>query len=1247
MLASRLTQRRLIGKKRINYKPNKGFIGKYEVDVANYIFTSKATGYSHSQELVDVLLNSGVENSYNTSQRLTRFLKKRDLTFQKSDKDGVYRIFTVPVTTSVVPLQKSVFDSIEVAAQGLIVALRKVLQDLYGSPSIQQSRFVNALPEKIKQTFLDATLNSPHYIPQLHHANMKDYPFFDNVGLDLVLVDQYLQKRGVLSRLLEQGRVDELPELPFRILELNAGSPSGASNNANILEGILREDPSILDALGKVLPNDHFKVLRETYQSLGESWTARADGVQVIIPPGGANGASPEIHQLAAYSGLIYCDPGQLYQDQTGWVRMRTVTGSDPIVTAIYSRVNTDSALFDKEKGILLRDPETGENLYRVDTLKPAKKGKPEEIKDQDGNPIALQSDYAIPGAVDAIINRRLYMGGLNRLLDNKIILATLTEFAPVFFKNELEARGLSLDTPKIIPPECLPSSAASLEKICKNPKDWVIKAPNLSGGSGVHILMTLDDRKRREVISEAKKNPEQYAYQRVVKIGRIPVAVRGSSGFRFANLAADVRMWVFYGGEGTLPRLTHNALVRYAPKEKGPMSSIVNTSKGGGYAPFVVVDDIGSPDAITARELAAPREPVPYQSALPTFASAQLVQVANILNELRQEVRNPQMDLYRVSGFLYSIKLQVREIASFIHPRCMETIYSMIELVEKRLDSKTVAAYYLKMNTLHARLVSLLQDLKQVLNPDFFLVMDELNVVNQDLVNRGYTYEMKRMDLFNFGHLSFILRKATESQPMLRRDFNRLRSLIKEMITLKNPTQTGNILIQQRLETLIDQFCDLAAKRLRNSIHAVDFAALFDGREPQSQLNYQETFVIPHVGKIPRSGTEWEMINQQTLANSPFIDPVIQEARQAWLKVLSEAEYMPRARRDIFLQQSRITHFEQYPQLKEIQKIINRRENADFNSIVQLMNVMPYAAYNLRQYAIEQGISFEKLFSDQLAPEKISILSRASRKREKLSLDAYSGECFAKKRYKHGLISEGDRYLWVAQEQSPLIQLYTIGHELIHAAQIKEILDMERRARMDGALAFSRFLNYYGNFLSLAANTLESHQTDQAQLRIPVFGLADRIVSQFYAPVIQDLRRGMLKGDSAYHQQLNKYGSLFGYMMPVSNAVRVKALREVVPALENAKNIIFAKECGLIIQLDEVRSALPIANRFQLDRYRGLITESAKQWSLNWEALRIIASHQYYGVMFWRAEKAEDNLTIASDPAPIFLNTAYNQTQQ
>lgn len=206
MLASRLQKNR--SKKKLNYKPHKGFIGKFEVDVANYLFRSQdKLGYTHSQTLVEAILGKSIQEHHTTSQRLTRFLKKRDLTFQKTDKDGVYRIFTVPVTTSVVPMSKSMFNTVEEAAQVLMVSLRKVLQSLYGSKTIQDSEFVKALPEGVRKAFLDATEKSPHYIPQLHHANMKEYPFLDNVGLDLVLVEEYFQRKGELSKQIGRAHV--------------------------------------------------------------------------------------------------------------------------------------------------------------------------------------------------------------------------------------------------------------------------------------------------------------------------------------------------------------------------------------------------------------------------------------------------------------------------------------------------------------------------------------------------------------------------------------------------------------------------------------------------------------------------------------------------------------------------------------------------------------------------------------------------------------------------------------------------------------------------------------------------------------------------------------------------------------------------------------------------------------------------------------------------------------------------------
>lgn len=630
-----------------NYCPNLGYIGSSQVEVANYLFKNSHNkglplAYNHAQKFTDYIFKHDIKTHYENSKRLTSFLKNRDLTFSKKLKNGTYKTFSVPCTTSVVPLQKSVFNQIERAAQTLIISLRMVLQDIYGSSSIEESMFVKYLPKEQRDTFIKAIKSSHHYFPQLHDAEMRDYPFMDNVGLDLVLVEDYL---NYLENLNTSNAFDPIKfnNLPFRILEFNAGSPSGASNNMNVLEGIDQTDPSILDSFDRVMDNDHFKVLSATYKSLGENWTGRKDGVQILLAPGGQNGAAPEIHQLASYSGLIYTDPVQLFQDNDGYIRLRTISGSNPIVNAIYSRVNSESALYNPNKDIYLRDNESGEKLYLRDFLRTNRKGEGQIVKDINGKPVPLESAFTVPGALEAIKNGNLYMGGLNRVLDNKIILPILCYFAPKFFEKELNSKGLSLKGPLILPPKTLPSKKESLKTIKEDPNKWVIKAPDQAGGSGVYILKTLSKNEQKRVIEEASRDPEEYAYQELVKIGRIPVATSSSSkGYRFANLAADIRLWVFYGADkNSLPTLTHNALVRFAPHEKGPMSSIVNTSMGGGYAPFIIVDDTMSDESISVKELVKPKKPAIYNSCLPSFVAAQMIQTSKMITDVNIELRD------------------------------------------------------------------------------------------------------------------------------------------------------------------------------------------------------------------------------------------------------------------------------------------------------------------------------------------------------------------------------------------------------------------------------------------------------------------------------------------------------------------------------------------------------------------------------------------------------------------------------
>jgi uncharacterized circularly permuted ATP-grasp superfamily protein len=1240
-----------IKKSRKDYNPNLGFIGNAEVQVANYLFSAKKLrkAYQHAKPVADRILKKEVSTHYHESKKLTKFLKNRDLTFSKKTSSGEYKTFTVPCTTTVVPLQKSLFNEVEQASQRLVIALRRVLQDIYGSSSLEANKFVQSLPDSVREIFIQSIKQSASYYPQLHHENMKKYPFLDNIGLDLVLVEDYLQKSKDFPKLIAKNKEEEIPGLPFRILEINAGSPSGASNNMNMLEGIYNQNPDILDNLGKLMPNDHFKILGETYKSLGEDWTGITDGVQILLPPGGQNGAAPEIHQLAAYSGLIYTDADQLYQDDKGYIRLRTVAKENPIVTAIYSRVNADSALFDPEKGLFLRDPDSGESIYLRDWLKLDKDGKAEIVKDANGNPVPLQSAYSIPGAIDAILNRKLYMGGLNRIIDNKIILATLTHYAPKFFSDDIATKGLDPRGTKIMPPQTLPPTAKSVEIIKSNPDEWVVKAPDLAGGQGVYIMKTLPKAMKDEVLEMITKEPETYAYQQLVKIARIPVAVqRKAEGFKFANLAADIRMWVFFGGgEDALPRLSHNALVRYAPQEKGKMSSIVNTSAGGGYAPFVIIDDTQDSDAVSAKELAAPQKPVQLQAALPIFVGAQMVQISRMLKEAVRILEKDNASAYQLLGQAIGLKMQLKEVLSFLHPRVIENIYKMIDLLEAKLNKPEIASYYNVINNNQLKVVELLKKNETKLPKDFRDTLDNIRVLNIDTVTSHYTEAERALDLVLIDELRAIVKDSKIADIRVRRDLYTLVRTLKESASQEFPMVILSERSKNNLRRLLEAFCDGAKARLNESPKACEFSALFDLDPNVTQLKFETLYLgKKDADKKITVSSQYEMRTGITLANSEYVDEELKAARSAWLEIEQNARLLKKADKVAYLEAKRTEHFENYPILERYQELLNKR-NISKEELIELLPVAPYAKFNIEKFAEEKGLTVEEVFSNTLRKDRISILGAEELKKFKLCSRDHAGECFAKKKTSHGLYSESDIYIWLRSELDAFTMLYTAGHELIHYQQIKHSMQAEKRAIKDGGVSAAKFLNYYGNFLGANRRTVDAINFDMQAERKPLYGFADRVIKDFSSPIITELRRSLNRSNASWERKLNRYGSLFGYMMPSSAGTRVKALQEVLPALENAKNITFAKELGLEINIDAVRSAMPAANSTQVEYYRSTITTAAKSSTVDWEALRVIANHQFHGVSFNRADRDEDCLTLVPTVTTVAVGSSYNQTQQ
>jgi len=1237
------------------YRPHLGYIGKEKLSVPNYLFQSNnktqietvknSEAYPHCKLLTEYLLKHSTKEHFKKSNALTDFLKKREMTFSKLGSNGQYQIFSVPCTTTPLSIPKSLFNEIESSAQVLVATARLILQDIYGSEDVQSAAFVKKLPKDLKDTFINAIESSPHYFPQLHHPVMKSYPFFDVVGLDLVKTNDFT------------AEMEARNELPFKVLELNAGSPSGAANNSHILEGLAQIDPEILFSLGKVFSNDHYKILGETYKSLGETWTNNQNGIQIVLPPGGENGATPEIHQLAALSGLIYADAGQLFQDEKGFIRLRTVNDTNPIVTGIYSRVNSDSALFDQKRNLILRDPESGKPIYLIDPLQGLVQNKVKPLKNKNGDPIPLESDYAIPGAIEAIHDRKLYLGGLNRILDNKIILSTLCEIAPSILEKELADLGIDvLNTKCIAPPRSLPSTAASIEKIQQNPDNWVIKAPSLSGGKGVYILKTLSQKEKFSIIRKAKASPKKYAYQELVRIGRIPVAQKrfGKNKIEFANIAADLRMWAFYGaGEAhKKPKLTHNALIRIAPEEQGPLSSIVNTSQGGGYGSMFVIDDIGHDQSVPAIEITKPFSPKALSCPLPVFVGAQITQIAHMVNDIKTVLRSQKANCYSTYIQVSNLKKQCREVLSFLHPRNIECINEMLDKLEKKLPLKEIYDFEEKLNKIKIHLVEVLTQAEADVSYNLLYLFDSLFVLNSNFTFTNYNLRSQRKDIETLKKIELIFKEN-------RKIKSHLKPIVKSISNLVQKSTTFSRLSTKDCQVLlfhIEKFGMLAHDHLQAEKNAREFASLFSNsikiEKEQYDIIFSESEATRKVeySTLPaKIASEEEDRTGKRLIETDFVSSDLQSARLDWLNVLKEIKSGKKTNPDIF-DKAREYHFSKYPFLKDFQNMIDTfPQTPSYQSILDLIPVLPYAQYNLIQFAKEQSSQPIDVFSKKLTNKRISLLNPEERQNSGLSKHTIAGECFALKRHSHGLFSNSEVYLWIASELHPLIQGYTAGHELIHLQQIQSLMEKEKNALNKGETEFAGFFNFFGNFLGLSCGTLENISADSVLDRKPIYGMGDLLLrNDREINWLSNLKNTLKsKNSNTWNLKTNQLGSWLNYSTDPTSVAKVKALREVIPALENSKNIRFAKELGLKINLNEIQSTLPTANKEQIRIFTPFINQLIESPKLIWEGLRIVANHQYHGVQFRIDEVSEEHFGLKPDLKPMTLGGSYNQTQQ
>jgi uncharacterized circularly permuted ATP-grasp superfamily protein len=1159
------------------YVPNLAYIGRKKFEVPNYLFSTVAGAheYSHCTPIVTLLKHRSVRTELRNAKLLTQHMFRLGLSFSKHEISGD-KEFSVSCNPIVIPIPNSTFARLDEGAARLTMALRLIMQDIYGSAKPEDASFVRNLPRMLRTAFLSSIRNSPYYMPQLHHPDMRNYPFFDVVGLDLVLTgDMEISEANV-------------NEFPFRLLEINAGSPSGAANNQHLLEILEKIDPEMIAQAGKILPNNHFEVMASVYHSLGREWTGRDDGIAVILAPGGQSGAAPEIHELARRSGLLYCEASEFFLDNEGYLRVHDIHSKNPIVTSIYSRVNADSALFSPPNKILLRDFESGATLWSNDPLVGPKHAKLLREK------APLQSMHAIPNLLESVLSHRVYMGGLNRLLDDKCILQTVCLHGPKFFSRELHEAGISIDSKNwLLPPLSPKTPKESIAAVRKNSHDWVIKSPHLSGGSGVHILRCLSFKKRRMVVRNFVKHPKRYALQRLVFMGHIPAPVKSGNQLRYANLAADLRMWAFYGAGAHHPRptLTRNALMRTAPAEKGPMSSIVNTSKGGGYAPVAVVETnmVKKADSSSQR----PQIIDGRLQILPLMSAAKILQTARICNELKNTLKHDR-SMGKVLYLSDELRSQVREISCFLSSDSVARVQD-IHLWKTRF----VKAFVKKPVSSRER-------------------RSKRNISDW-LINHRSQIKKKTLDEIDESYFRI------GNQPRhwaVRRTIRRSESEFVLEILKKFERET--------------------ARHLNASRFTEPLAKAFCGGFSHKQFRYQA--LVPEGDSAENNiATLWEYKTGTKLAESERVPKHLRDARAAWSQIETKGRSISPSERSRYFTEMRAEHFARYPALYELQRLVDKGSTDTIEELLAALQLAPYSRFCLESYAQRHGVSEREMISRAI---DLARTSKQARNREETLFNGqlFMGETTLKKSTIHERVSRSEVAIWVSSQQSPFCAANTLGHELIHVAQFEELQRLERHYLEKGPLDAAIFANLYATLFDVDFSSAEMEGIDRRAGRQHIFGFG--AASMKRCQWADSMLRSAKKGAREWNQRLAEYGNWISYDTSPLNSDRIKACREVLASIENAKNIRFTKSLGLLCSIDEIATATPFADDCYRRIFRRTISSVIDSTSLNWRALRIIANAQLPGVYFRRAERLRDWPIVQASLGSISLGGVAAQSQ-
>lgn len=548
-----------------------------EIPSQNYIFYGKDSvlaDFCHSY------LELAPSEVIELQKKMTKRHCDHEMNFQTKDESGLYNKVVATPFHGFAPLRYEYVKELVNSTTPILKTARDLLQKIYSNKNVTAKNLgVDHLSQDDQNELISIIKENIYYEPAYTHKNLNDYPFLSVVGFD--------------------SAIENLSSPQNTFFEFNAGTPCGIEDQDQLLEHFKVIAPELWEKVKPYIPEDNsHDLLRETIEDCALNWTNQKDGISIIISPGPYNPAHPEIAALAKKSGMPLVKMQDLYIDQSGFLKLKINDGSHPKVTGIYNRKEESFLTYSQRNQIPLRSPfsainkklnsEQGLELkdgilysYQYD----ANSNIIGVDLDGDGHPlfqILFDSLSNAPDGnfygdiIDAVWNKKLYISNLGgRVLDDKRAFRILSKYQD---KNSAH------------PPEEIKKT-----ELRSKIKQAVIKAPDLSGGSGVYIGMQLNEEEQKEILLKHELRPDYYEVQKFQKLAVIPSY---NSNQELIPLPVDWRLITFFSADGTTSFSTNSCLVRTAPF--GEIKT--NTSAGGGYALALMYTE-KSPHKINKKE--------------------------------------------------------------------------------------------------------------------------------------------------------------------------------------------------------------------------------------------------------------------------------------------------------------------------------------------------------------------------------------------------------------------------------------------------------------------------------------------------------------------------------------------------------------------------------------------------------------------------------------------------------------------